>query len=124
MPAITNTYSQTIDGQFTVGDGITVCNWTDRHAYTVVSIAKSGKRMTIRQDTATQTERLEFHQGGFAPVPVDQYQQAWTYTADPDGAELRVSLRQDGNWKVAAHGGYPDNRRVIAGRHEFYDYNF
>ena len=109
-------------GQPNVGDGITVCLWTDRHAYTVVSLIGS-TGFVAQRDKATRTNRDEdsFSPGGFVGhTSHGQNGQQWSYEADPDGATVKVTRRKDGLWRPAGAGTKP----VLYGRYEKYDYNF
>ncbi len=93
-----------------VGMGATACYYTDRHAFTIVRVSKSGKVFWMRRDNV---KRLDFH--GMSDG------QEYEYTTDPYGKEFRVSLRSDGKFKMAnSH-----HVTVLVGvRKEYYDYSF
>lgn len=103
-----------------VGDGVTCCMWTDKHAFTVIK--RTAKTVTIQRDKVTLSK--DFHPeiipGGFAGHCVNQNEQTYTYERDPHG-EVYTCRWSDrlGGFK----NPYKDSRLVI-GRHEFYDYNF
>ncbi len=110
---------------FSVGDGATVVLYSDRHAYTVVAVSKSGKTITLQRDKATllnsagsgEPDALVFEPGGFAGHTSGV--QRWAYEEDEDGKTIKASLRKDGRWRVSKSG-----ERVKPGRHEHYDFNF
>lgn len=103
-----------------VGDGVTCCMWSDKHAYTVIK--RTAKTITIQRDKAILSEdfRPEIIPGGFAGYCVNQDKQTYTYERNPNGKiyTCRWSDRLGG-----FKNPYKDSRLVI-GRHEFYDYNF
>ena len=41
----------------TVGMGCTELMWTDRHAYTIVWVSKTGKTIRVQRDIATRTDK-------------------------------------------------------------------
>ena len=101
-----------------IGDGVTICLWSDRHACTV--IRKTAKTLVIRQDKATLSPdwKPEFIPGGFSAHCVNQGKQTWTYEPDEKGS-IYVAY-----WSEKKAGYYSKGLHVIPGRHEFYDYNF
>lgn len=108
-------------GQPDVGDGITVCGWSDRQAYTVEALIGS-TAFVARRDKATRTNQADdvVIPGGFAAHVQHPKGQQWSYEADPDGATIKVTRRKDGYWKPVGS----DTRPVHHGRYEHYDYNF
>lgn len=105
--------------QLKVGDGATVCYWTDATACTVIK--RTAKTLTLRQDKATlkPSFKPEFIVGGFCAHCVNQAEQEYDYEPDPNGRIFKAY------WSESKKGFYADKSlRVIAGRHEFYDYNF
>lgn len=115
-----------------VGAGVTVRVYTDCHAYTIIK--KTAKTMTLRQDKATRDPnwKPEFIPGGFAGHCTNQHEQTYTYEENPDGAEIKISLRTwtdyTGHtrraWKQSGCGTHNIGGSVSAGRREYYDYNF
>lgn len=101
---------------WTVGDGATVVLYTDRHAYTVIKV--TAKTITIQRDKAIADPGWtpDFTPGGFLGHTSNDRDRAYTYEADPEGGTLVARLTKTG-WRT---GG----RRVLPGRHEFYDSNF
>lgn len=102
-----------------VGDGATVCLYTDRHAYTIVKVTPSSLVLQRDKVTLAADWKPESIPGGFFAHTTNNGSQRWTYAADPDGQRIRVRWRPS-RGRFATSGG----SRVIAGRSEFYDYNF
>lgn len=63
-----------------VGDGATICYYTDRKAATV--IAKTAKTITVQEDTATRVDK-----NGMSDS------QAYSYAANPNGSSLMKTLK-------------------------------
>lgn len=115
-----------------VGDGVSVSVWTDILAYTIIK--KTRTTMILREDKATldPSFKPEFISGGFAGHCINQSEQTYTYEANPDGAEIKISLRtftdELGNerrmWKLSKTGVFERGGNVYAGRRKFHDYNF
>lgn len=103
-----------------VGDGITLRVYTDCHAFTVIS--RTEKTLTIQQDTATLKNdwKPEIIPGGFAGYCVNQEEQEYDYTPNPNGQIITLRWSNKYNrWN--APKGYGS---AYLGRHEYYDYNF
>lgn len=101
-----------------VGDGVTVCLYSNRHAGTVIK--KNKRSITIQYDKAVMDENFkpEFVTGGFAGHCTNQNEQTYTYERDPNG-------RIEAYCWSEKYGAYrKGNIIIINGRHEFYDYNF
>lgn len=102
-----------------VGDGATVCHYSDRTACTVIRVSASGKTIHLREDVAALDDwKPEIVPGGFAGHCVNNASQRYTYRANPEGHVHRASLRKDGRYRST------NNERVVPGRHQFHDYNF
>jgi hypothetical protein len=104
-----------------IGDGITICGYSDRHAYTV--IAKTLKTITVQQDDAKLDGwKPDISPGGFAGHCNNQNNQDshYIYTQNKKNFTQILHANKDGKFKE--HGSNHPN--VILGRHEFYDYNF
>ena len=101
-----------------VGDGATVCYWSDRHAYTIIK--RTAQSLTLQQDNATLSPEFtpEFISGGFCAHCTNQHEQKYTYEPNPEGSKIIA------RWSKKNNGFYWRGLRVIPGRHEFYDYNF
>ena len=116
---VQDAYTEYFKENVAVGDGVTVCYWTDRNAGTVIK--RTAKSLTIQQDKATLVPEFKpnFIVGGFAAHCTNQSEQKYTYAPNPDGRIFKAY------WSEKKKGFYADKcLRVIAGRHEFYDYNF
>ena len=102
-----------------VGDGATVCHYSDRTACTVIRVSPSGKTLYLQSDTAVLDDwKPEFIPGGFAGHCVNNTEQRYAYQPNPQGAIHRASRRKDGWFRTT--NGEP----VIPGRRQFHDYNF
>ncbi len=101
-----------------VGDGITVCLWSDKHAGTVVKRTKCS--ITIQYDKATLNPEFkpEIVAGGFAGHCTNQNEQTYTYERQPE------SRTETYRWSEKYGIFKNDDIKIINGRHEFYDYNF
>jgi hypothetical protein len=115
-----------------VGDGVSVSVWTDVEAYTIIK--KTPKTIWLRSDNAVliNREQLVFHTGGFAAHCSNQRDQRYTYEPDPEGIEIKITLRhwtdEDGNerrkWKKANNRTFEAGGNAYAGRRKFHDFNF
>jgi len=102
-----------------VGDGVTVCHYSDRTACTVIRISPSGKTVWMQEDTAVLDDwKPEFISGGFSGHCVNNIEQRYAYQLNPQGVIHRASKRKDGKFRTT--NGEP----VIPCRHHFHDYNF
>lgn len=91
-----------------IGDGVTFRIYTDRFACTVTRVSKSGKTFWCREDKATRIDN-----NGMSET------QEYSYEADPNGREHRVSLRKDGTWRSTT--GY---RAALGVRAAYHDFSF
>jgi hypothetical protein len=103
-----------------VGDGVTMHLYSDAHAGTVIKVTKT--TVTVQRDKATLNPNFkpEFVVGGFAGHCTNQNEQTYTYEQNPN-VETVVF-----RWSTK-YGSYRNNaqgRKLMKGRHEFYDYNF
>lgn len=115
-----------------VGDGVSVSVYTDIDAYTIVK--KTPTTLTLRADKAELINRdeLVFHAGGFTTHCENQADQRYSYEADPQGYEIKISLRrwsdEEGNerrkWKRSGTGTHEQGGNAYAGRRAFHDFNF
>lgn len=115
---IVREYERYIKENVEVGDGMTLCLWSDRHAYTVIKKTKT--TVTLRRCKATLNPnwKPEWIPGGFAAHCTNQNEQTYTYEEDPQGEVITA------HWSEKKSGYYHKGCHVIPGRHEFYDYNF
>lgn len=115
-----------------IGDGVSVSVWSDVDAYTIVK--KTPTTITLRADKAELLNRdeLRFIPGGFFAHCENQADQRYSYEADPEGHEIKISLRrwadEEGNerrkWKRAGTKTFEGGGNAFAGRHAFHDFNF
>ncbi len=105
----------------TIGLGVTLCGWTDRHPYEVTRVV-SAKCLEIRAMKAEGGLKKDhvFLPGGFCGHVVDQETaQEWTLSSDPAGKVTRIRLHKDNVWR-GSH-----NQRFSVGKAiKFHDYNF
>ena len=110
-----------LNREIEVGDGVTMCLWSDRHAFTV--IARTKATLTIQRDKAIldPSFKPEYVPGGFACHCTNSDEQSYTYERDPNGEieKCRWSEKR-GRWQTGSDGSIC----IIRGRHEHYDYNF
>lgn len=124
---------------YTVGDGATLCGYSDHHAYTVIKT--TAQSITMQRDKATllngmnsgEPDALVCHPGGFAGH-VEGIQR-YAYEPDPNGeicvARMTKKTRkawtkqEDGSYKDVIHANFKNGcSTVLPGRREHYDYNF
>lgn len=110
-----------VNREIGVGDGVTLCLYSDRHAYTV--IAKTAKTITIQRDKATLDPNFkpQWEVGGFAGHCTNQDEQKWTYERNPNG-EIKKCYWSERLGRYTTGGD--QSIRISPGRREFYDYNF
>jgi hypothetical protein len=64
--------------------------------------------------------QMDFRRGGFLGTVVNQEDQKWIITSQPEGRVFRIRLHADGAWRC------PNGERYVLGVKpiKFYDYNF
>jgi hypothetical protein len=92
-----------------VGDGATICLWSDRKACTV--IARTARTITVQGDRAVRVDN-----NGMSEC------QQYEYHRNPEAGISTYSLRKNGRWVRV--GDTLNGQCLVAGRHEFYDYAF
>jgi hypothetical protein len=103
---------------FTVGQGVTICHYSDRTACTIVAVSKSGKTISLQADHAELDGWVpEMIPCGFAAHCTNNGDQKYAYRTNPNGPIWKATLRKDGRFRS-------NKELVIAGRHQFHDYNF
>jgi hypothetical protein len=101
------------------GDGATICHYSDRTACTIARVSPSGKTLYLQPDIASLNGwKPEIIPGGFSGHCTNNAEQSYTYSPDTSAPIIRASLRKDGKFRTS------NNEPVIAGRHQFHDYNF
>lgn len=96
---------------FTVGDGATMCYWSDRRAATVVAVSPSGRQVTVQADRAVRTDK-----NGQSEC------QTYEYHRNPEGAVYTFTLRKNGRYVRA--GDSMRGTTLAHGRHEYTDPSF
>ena len=111
-------YSRYIHEHIAVGDGATVCFWSDRHAYTVIK--RTENTITLQRDKVFRDPdyKPKYIPGGFSVICLNNDEQKWLYEPDPEGTIIKAY------WSNKKNGYYWKGLHVIYGRNEFYDYNF
>lgn len=104
-----------------IGDGATVCLYSDMHAATVIKKTKA--TITVQHDTAIKDPNFkpEWVPGGFSVHCTNQDEQKYTYEVNLKGQIEKFHWSEKhGRWQ----GGGDGSIILTLGRHEFYDYNF
>jgi len=130
---------------FKVGDGATLCMYSDRQAYTVIKV--TAQSVTLQRDKATllnghnsgEPDALTFTPGGF--VGHTEGIQRYKYEADPKGEIIVARMKRKprrvslpcGEWVENERGLFTErlapwfkhkSSTVVPGRSEHYDFNF
>ena len=102
-----------------VGQGATICHYSDRTACTIIAVSASGKTISLQADHAKLDDwKPEMIPGGFAAHCVNNDTQRDRYRPNPEAPILKARLRKDGTYRTTM------DEPVIEGRHQFHDYNF
>lgn len=91
-----------------VGEGATICHWSDRDPATVVRVSPSGKTAWIQEDRATRTDK-----NGMSEC------QEYTYERAVD-APIHKVVRVKKGWKIA--GGC--SHVTFGLREKYHDFSF
>lgn len=75
------------------------------------------RKMKSERDTSW---KMDFRPGGFCGTVVNQNEQKWIITSNPEGRVIRIRLRKDGRWYDASGNRYGLSDEPV----KFYDYNF
>lgn len=115
---IMDAYNEYFKESAKVGDGATVCWWSDSKAYTIVK--RTAQTLTLRRCKATLSTDFKpnFIPGGFCGTVINQNEQTYSYEEDENGEIITA------RWSKVKRGFYWNGMYVKAGRSEFYDYNF
>lgn len=115
-----------------IGDGASIRIYSDILAGTVIS--RTAATITVQEDHATLDPSFKptFDIGGFAGHCINQNDQTYTYSRNPNGATFKITLRRwkddEGNerrrWKRVGCSTYDFGGNVYVGRQKFHDYNF
>ena len=93
----------------TIGMGVTIQGWSDRHAGTIIQILQGGRKLVIQMDIATRIDNNGMSES-----------QQYTYQPDPNGAIQFATLRKDSKYRVM--GG--KSPVALGIRNEYYDFSF
>ena len=96
-----------------VGDGVSICYWSDRHAGTIIHVSPSGKRIVVQRDVAIRTDS-----NGMSD------DQRYEYLRNTKGATYTFTLRKNGRWVQVGEEMRDGTSCLTSGRYEFYDYSF
>jgi hypothetical protein len=137
----TETLPLALANPYKIGDGVTLCGYSDRSAYTVIAV--TAKTITIQRDKATllngyesgEKDALQFFPGGFVGHTTGA--QRYSYERDENGHVVKCFMRkrpkmvwtpgagENGRSADVPHADFRQgSSRVIPGRHEHYDFNF
>lgn len=94
-----------------VGMGATVLLWTDRHAATIVSVEKNGKRIGIVEDEATRIDKNGMSES-----------QEYSYAPGKGGVQY-FTLRKNGAY-VREGDSIKGTRIAIGARRHYHDFSF
>lgn len=95
------------NNNFQVGDAVTYCVGSDRYAYDVVAVSKSGHKLTIRAATSTPAPGFNFYTN-----------QVYTYAPNPAGEVMTAYRTKTGAYRVKRCG------ILVAGHDEHRDPSF
>lgn len=115
---INHIYSRHANPEPAVGMGATICMWSDRHAVTIVEVAKGY--------IVTQTDNVKrIDNNGMSES------QSYEYTPNPEGSLQYWKLDKKGKYRVAYKN---ENGRLVFASHsshlgigyreEYYDFSF
>ena len=101
-----------------VGDGATLCLWSDREAYTIIK--RTPQSLTLRRCKATLKPdfKPDFVPGGFCGTVINQYEQDYDYEEDENGRIIKAY------WSKKLGRFRNGSCTVIPGRREYFDFNF
>lgn len=110
--------TETIDKTFKINEGATEILFSDRHAYSILSISPSGKSMKIQRDNTKllNPDSLKFNNGGF--LAHVEGNQEYEYIPNNNNIIRSARLHKNGKWYIV--NGY----HIIPGKYEYFDYNF
>jgi hypothetical protein len=90
-----------------IGMGATLLGWSDRYAYTVIAMSKSGKTITLQEDDATRTDTNGMSES-----------QQYDYVRNLRGRIIKA-------FRTKSHGWRHKRMKVLLGvRDSYYDYSF
>lgn len=109
-----------------MGDRVHICFYSDVLPGTVVK--RTPKRCTVRYENVDKDPNWdpEFVPGGFAGHCINQEDQRWIISENPDGVVYQFFLHKSGQWHMSSSGSNESGRRARMGPGWAYkrDYNF
>jgi len=99
----------TISKRPEVGDGVTICYWSDSEPATIIKVSTSAHKLTIQTDKSKRIDKNGISES-----------QEYEYTSDPDGSVYVAYLRLDGTYRLTGS----KTRVSLFGRRKFHDYSF
>ena len=118
MDEMIQKYNEYFKENATVGDGATVCMWTDREAYTIIK--RTAQTLTLRRCKTTLKPEFkpEIIAHGFVGTVINQHEQDYDYEENENGRIMKAHWsKKYGEFRCGSNS-------VVPGRHEFYDYNY
>lgn len=109
-----------------IGQRCSEIMYSDVNPYEVVEII-SEKKIKVRSMNAELDKAFnpEIIAGGFAGHCVNQRDQKWIITSNPNGAVITLTLRKSGKFRpVGAKDSYGSIWFDMSGARKLYDYNF
>lgn len=89
-----------------VGDGATLCGWSDRYAGTIIAVSET--EIQVREDRAIRTDN-----NGLSEC------QSYRYEPNPKGAVHVFRRNKKGEWKSKIGFGL-----MVGGRNAYHDFSF
>lgn len=96
-----------------VGDGATLCYWSDRHAGTIIAVSPSGKRISVQRDIATRVDS-----NGMSG------NQEYTFLPNPASHIYEFTMRKNGYFVQVGEDMKNGTICHTTGRYEYYDFSF
>jgi hypothetical protein len=96
-----------------VGDGCTILMWSDRHAATITKVSSNGRRIWIKEDISTRTDKNGFSEN-----------QTYTYKTDHAAPPVLYTLRKNGKYIKAGEPLRYGLTLLIGKRMTYFDYSF
>jgi hypothetical protein len=96
-----------------VGDGVTLCSWSDCDPATIVEVSPSGKTIHVQDDRAEVVSGFGFN--GTAK---------YEYAPDYEGQVTVFTLRKNGLWIQKGQPMKGGRRCSVAGRRKYRDPHF
>jgi hypothetical protein len=96
-----------------VGDGFTICYWSDRSAATIVEVSASGKEIKVRGDDAKRVDDRGMSDS-----------QEYVYATRLTGPTQTFTLRKNGRWVRKGEPMRGGTGGIVGVRDQHYDFSF